>query len=554
MIKNTKKHITHRNVLSDRPIKIACYIRVSTHHQIDKESLPFQKQELENYCKYVMNTENYIMFIDPGYSGKNTDRPAYRDMIDRIKQGEFTHMLVWKIDRISRNLKDFTEMWDELAECGVQFISKMEQFDTSTAMGQAMLQIILVFAELERKLTAERVYSLMLDRASKGLWNGAPVAIGYEWDDENGKVVINESEAETVRLIYDLYERTGTSVAVAKYLAENNIRTKRGGIWGTKGVWDVLRNPAYIGIYRWNYRSAARGKRKPDEEVISVPDALPAIITEEQWGKVQTMLDKNSNGCVSRGKAYIPLSHLLRCAYCGKYYVGRRSPTPRKDGYCHVSYQCGTYSRNGTCKNPNVQGLTIEPWLLDYIRAYVQAEEHGGDILEEFGHEEVEHIEISGAGNLEISAALTGDGDRHEKEQQMRLKDLNQQKQKTERAIGRLDDAYFFTDDIEMKKSEYIVKRAEMRSRLEKIDHEIKSMHQVNPTPGVDTEEMSRFLILHGLYNAESLNKTYPLLEPRSLFDFFHAVIKEIEVKDGQVQKIIFNSNKGQLTHEFYYR
>jgi len=86
----------------------------------------------------------------------------------RIRKGEFTHLLVWKLDRISRNLKDFTEMWEELRERGVTFVSKMEQFDTSTAMGEAMLKIILVFAELERKLTAERVMSIMLSRAEKG--------------------------------------------------------------------------------------------------------------------------------------------------------------------------------------------------------------------------------------------------------------------------------------------------------------------------------------------------------------------------------------------------
>lgn len=102
-------------------------------------------------------------------------------MMTRIRNKEFTHLLVWKIDRISRNLKDFTEMYEELKSDGITFISKNEQFDTSSAMGEAMLKIILVFAELERKLAGERVYSIMLSRAEKGLWNGATVPLGYKW-------------------------------------------------------------------------------------------------------------------------------------------------------------------------------------------------------------------------------------------------------------------------------------------------------------------------------------------------------------------------------------
>ena len=83
-------------------------------------------------------------------------------MMNRIKMGEFTHLIVWKIDRISRNLRDFSDMYDELKKYNVTFISRNEQFDTSTAMGEAMLKIILVFAELERKLTGERVFSVMI--------------------------------------------------------------------------------------------------------------------------------------------------------------------------------------------------------------------------------------------------------------------------------------------------------------------------------------------------------------------------------------------------------
>ena len=138
--------------------RVAIYIRVSTTHQIDKDSLPMQRQDLIAYAKLMLNTDDYVIFEDAGYSGKNTDRPKFQEMMSQIRQGAFSHLLVWKIDRISRNLLDFATMYKELKDLGVVFVSKNEQFDTSTAMGEAMLKIILVFAELERNMTSEPCY------------------------------------------------------------------------------------------------------------------------------------------------------------------------------------------------------------------------------------------------------------------------------------------------------------------------------------------------------------------------------------------------------------
>lgn len=103
-------------------------------------------------------------------------------MMGRIRKGEFTHVLVWKIDRVSRNLLDFAEMYEELRSLRVTFVSKNEQFDTSTAIGEAMLKIILVFAELERNMTSERVTATMISRANSGQWNGGRIPFGYSYD------------------------------------------------------------------------------------------------------------------------------------------------------------------------------------------------------------------------------------------------------------------------------------------------------------------------------------------------------------------------------------
>lgn len=99
---------------SQQKDKAALYIRVSTVYQIDKDSLKVQERELINYTTLVLNIKDYTIFRDAGYSAKNTDRPDYQKMIKRLRTGEFTHLVVWKIDRISRNLPDFAEMYDEL--------------------------------------------------------------------------------------------------------------------------------------------------------------------------------------------------------------------------------------------------------------------------------------------------------------------------------------------------------------------------------------------------------------------------------------------------------
>ena len=135
-------------------LKVAIYIRVSTHWQIDKDSLQVQKRELIAYAEMVLGIKEFEIFEDAGYSAKNTDRPDYQRMMGRLRTGEFSHLLVWKIDRISRNLLDFASMYNELKDLGITFVSKNEQFDTSSAIGEAMLKIILVFAELERNMTS----------------------------------------------------------------------------------------------------------------------------------------------------------------------------------------------------------------------------------------------------------------------------------------------------------------------------------------------------------------------------------------------------------------
>ena len=210
----------NRNITKETPKKAALYVRVSTSYQVDKDSLPMQRQELVAYAKLMFGIEDYVIFEDAGYSGKNTDRPEFQNMMRRVRAGEFTHLLCWKIDRVSRNLLDFASMYQELKDLGVTFVSKNEQFDTSTAIGEAMLKIILVFAELERNMTSERVTATMLSRAQNGFWNGGRIHYGYDYGKDSKQHSINEQEALVVHKMADLYEEYKSLLVVSRVLNE----------------------------------------------------------------------------------------------------------------------------------------------------------------------------------------------------------------------------------------------------------------------------------------------------------------------------------------------
>lgn len=350
--------------------KAALYVRVSTRYQVDKDSLPFQRKKLKEYCKFL-GIEDFVIFEDDGYSAKNTDRPHFQEMMSRVRDGEFSHLIVWKVDRVSRNLLDFAAMYQELKDHKVTFISMNEQFDTSTAIGEAMLKIILIFAELERNMTSERVTGIMLDRAEQGLWNGARMPVGYRWNPEIKFPEPDPEEAKIVQFIFDEYERVRSTTKIARYLNHNQIASKRGGQWTSKLIRDIIRSPFYIGTYRYNLRESGRGPLKPESEWIVRENNHPAIIAKEQFDRCNAIMDENGTSRDTselRARKYVhTFSGRLVCGKCGANMIASKDRA-RANGWRPSMYRCAQRSRMMDCDNSKtVNESYIGPFIFNYV-------------------------------------------------------------------------------------------------------------------------------------------------------------------------------------------
>lgn len=205
------------------------------------------------YCRYETRGSPYKSYADRGYSGKNTNRPAFEEMLEDIRQGQVARVIVYKLDRISRSILDFANMMDVFQRYGVEFVSSTERFDTSTPIGRAMLNICIVFAQLERETIQKRVTDAYAARCKRGFYMGGRIPYGFA---KTGTVIdgIKTSmyvpvpeEAEQIRLMYSLYANPNNSLGdIVDYFHKNGIQQLRGGVWNTARISDMLRNPAYV--------------------------------------------------------------------------------------------------------------------------------------------------------------------------------------------------------------------------------------------------------------------------------------------------------------------
>jgi DNA invertase Pin-like site-specific DNA recombinase len=230
-------------------MRAALYTRVSTEDQAKEGfSLDAQTKRLEAYCK-VRNWEIYSHYRDEGYSGRSTNRPEYSRMMAEIDSWDV--LLVLKMDRIHRNSVNFALMMDDLRAKGKEFNSMQEKFDTTTAMGRFVMDIIQRIAQLESEQIGERVKLGMAGKAKSGkghLGSGHPYGYVYE----RGSLTVVKNEAETVRSIYSMRSAGSSLRKIADSLNAAYICPKIGSKWNHQSVSNILCNPLYAGYLRWD--------------------------------------------------------------------------------------------------------------------------------------------------------------------------------------------------------------------------------------------------------------------------------------------------------------
>lgn len=555
--------------------RVAIYIRVSTTHQIDKDSIPMQRNDLVSYARLMLNTDDYAIFEDAGYSGKNTDRPNFQKMMSQIRSGAFTHLLVWKIDRISRNLLDFSSMYKELKELGVVFVSKNEQFDTSTAMGEAMLKIILVFAELERNMTSERVSATMISRASNGQWNGGRVPFGYDYDYESKTFSINKQESEVVKLIHDKYEEMQSLVQEARYLNEHNFTTREGNEWSPVTLLIILRNIFYCGDYQYNtLKEGNRQKIKDRSEWIIVENHHDAIINREQKERIISKLEsrKRLDKRIRETKNIHVFSSLLICSSCGKAMWA--TPTNRKNDWACSKYVCKSYARRISPKCKSVSDPIIGEFVfnlvlnimnaqkaINRVRSYKELEKQ---LLTGIAFSDVESIEQDGLEELytvlcESDKSMDAFGKPQKivkKKAVSELSKLRSEKKKLEIALDRLTNLYLFSE-IAIPEKEYLIQKTKLTSSLDEINESIGiiSSGEWNQSMS-DTEfirQASEFILTKKLEerNYVSYKSLAMSVDNSVLKAFVEKIVDSITVESGRIQKIIF---KNGIVQKFNYK
>ena len=361
------------------------------------ESIENQIQLCMDYAKNMGITE-FLIYEDEGFSGKSTDRPKFKEMMQDANSNKFDYLICYRLDRISRNISDFSSLIEELNKLDISFISIKEQFDTSTPMGRAMMYISSVFAQLERETIAERVKDNMYELARAGRWLGGVTPTGFKaqkisYLDENmsnrsmWQLQVDNDEMKLINLIYSKYEELKSLSQVERYFTASVYRGKNGGNLDKSTIQSILRNPCYaisssdivaylssqgmevVGLPDGSHGFLTYAKQS-DKPIVSIAKHK-GVIESDRWLHIQHTLDINKSKApriVSSGNVSL-LSGLLKCR-CGSTMRINYGPK-KKDGTRSHYYLCSKKNTKGViaCNNKNINGDSLEEVVIDQIKS-----------------------------------------------------------------------------------------------------------------------------------------------------------------------------------------
>jgi len=387
---------------NDSPPTLRCaiYTRKSTEDGLEQEynSLDAQRDAGEAYIA-SQKSEGWIClpdrYDDGGFTGGNMDRPAIKRLLADIEDGKVDCIVVYKVDRLSRSLIDFSKIMDVLEQRSVSFVSVTQQFNTSSSMGRLMLNVLLSFAQFEREMISERTRDKIAATRRKGKWSGGMPMLGYDVDASGGRLNVNDEEAARVRSIFELYLERLSLIETAKELDARGWRTKRwitrkghergGKPFNKNSLFKLLTNRIYLGKITYK------------DEVHEGEHS--AIVDEDIFGRTQRMLKRNgrSGGKHVRNRFGALLKGLVRCVSCECGMVPTHATKNGNKRYRY--YVCAAAQSRGwhTCPSPSVPAPELERFVVEQVKGIGQDTDLLTETLEECLRQREETI-----GKLEV--------------------------------------------------------------------------------------------------------------------------------------------------------
>lgn len=381
------------------------------------ESIENQIEMCRQYIQLHFGKEaadSALVYEDEGFSGGNLERPQFKKMMADAKEKEFQAIVVYRLDRISRNIGDFAKLIEKLNGMKIDFISIKEQFDTSSPMGRAMMYISSVFSQLERETIAERIRDNMHELSKTGRWLGGVPPTGYRSESVSSVTVDGKAkkacklkaipeEISLVRLIFDKFLETGSLTKTETYLLQNGYTTKNGNQFTRFAIKGLLSNPVYLiadeiaydylkeknvdlfsdksefdgihGMMAYNRTLQQPGKAnqiRPMEEWIVSVGKHEGAIDGAAWVKVQALLERNKSKSYRKPRSNVALlSGLLICGNCGSYMRPKASQRVNAKGEPIYTYLCSTKERSKghLCNMKNCNGNILDAEIIKQLKA-----------------------------------------------------------------------------------------------------------------------------------------------------------------------------------------
>ena len=347
-----------------RKLRCAVYTRKSSEEGLEQEfnSLHAQREACESYIA-SQRSEGWVLvreqYDDGGVSGGTLERSGLKRLLADIEDGLVDVVVVYKIDRLSRSLMDFSKLVEVFDRNGVTFVSVTQSFNTTTSMGRLTLNILLSFAQFERDVTAERIRDKVRASRMKGIWMGGGVPLGYVVD--NRKLVEHPADAAHVRWVFDRFIEIGSGTELARDLAARGVTTSRGFRIDKKFIYRMLNNRVYIG------EAVHKGTSYPGEH--------KAIIERHIWDKVHSILTESPRKRAGNSRAQTPA--LLKGILYGPDGEAFSPSHTRKKNRLYRYYVSQTVLKHGagSCPVGRVPAAEIEAAVIDQLRVVLRQPE-----------------------------------------------------------------------------------------------------------------------------------------------------------------------------------